>query len=67
MTWHAATVATYVVIGCAALLLELLGRLGVGTLVPLGAVVRRGLRHRSTQLGLLFAWWWLGWHFLSDR
>ncbi len=67
MTWRAATVTAYLLVGVAAILLELLGRLRVGTFVTLGAVVRRGLGHRSTRLGLLFAWWWLGWHFLSGR
>lgn len=67
MTGHAAAVTAYAVVGLLILLLEVLARWHVGSLVPLRRVVRRGLRHRSTQLGLLFAWWWLGWHFISDR
>ncbi|MGN6131058.1 MAG: DUF6186 family protein, partial [Nocardioidaceae bacterium] len=23
--------------------------------------------HRAAQLGLLLAWWWVGWHFLVDH
>ena len=38
------------------------------TLLPrLGEVVTWAMRRRTTQVGLLLAWWWLGWHFVTLR
>jgi hypothetical protein len=27
-------------------------------------LLQRAMRTRSAQLGILLAWWWLGWHFI---
>jgi hypothetical protein len=30
-------------------------------------VVTWAMRRRTTQVGLILAWWWLGWHFITLR
>lgn len=65
MTSRQATILVYVGIGLLLLGLELLAR--TTERVPtFGTLLRAALRHRSAQLGLVLAWWWLGWHFLAD-
>jgi hypothetical protein len=51
-----------VVLGGAALLLVVAGRLGL--LARSGAVLDALLARRATQLLLVLLWAWLGWHFL---
>jgi hypothetical protein len=36
-------------------------RLGVPTVAD---VLRWTMRRRSAQIGIVMAWWWIGWHFL---
>jgi hypothetical protein len=62
MSSRAVTIAGYVVLGGAALLLVVAGRLGV--LARSGAVLDALLARRATQLLLVLLWAWLGWHFL---
>lgn len=31
---------------------------------PLGDMLNLVMRSRTVRLGLIAAWWWLGWHFL---
>lgn len=39
-------------------------RSDTGKVASLGALFHRILHYRGTRLGLILAWWWLGWHFL---
>lgn len=65
MIWRLVTISVYVLIGLTLVGVELAARRG-STRVPTGsALVRWALRRRSTQIGLLLAWWWLGWHFVT--
>jgi hypothetical protein len=60
------TIAVYIVIGLGLAGLEWRARTHPESRVPtLAATFRWALRRRSTQLGLLLAWWWLGWHFIT--
>jgi hypothetical protein len=46
--------------------LELLARFTPFGVPTLGSVITRVLRNRGGQVTMLFAWWWLGWHFLAS-
>ncbi len=55
----------YGLVIAAAVVLQVIARLRP-TLVPsFAAALRRAMRHRSAALGLVLAWWWLGWHFMT--
>jgi hypothetical protein len=64
---HIATLAAYVTVAVLALLAELAALLAPRSLPRFGDVVTWALRRRSTQLGLLLLWWWLGWHWVTER
>jgi hypothetical protein len=60
------TIAIYLACALALAVTEVLarrGRLGVPTLA---ALFRWILRRRSAQIGVVMAWWWIGWHFLGS-
>lgn len=63
MTSHALTVAAYLAVALLLITLELVARWSSAPIPTLADLVRRALRHRSAQFGLLLAWWWIGWHF----
>ncbi len=65
MTSRTLTLAAYGLVAVAAVILDLVARSGRVKLPTFGACVSVGLARRSTQLGLLAAWWWLGWHFIT--
>jgi hypothetical protein len=64
MTSHAITVAGFAVVAAGLLAVELVARRGRAAVPTLSAVLCWAMRRRSTQLGVLLAWWWLGWHFI---
>lgn len=64
---HAATVAAYVTVAALALGVELTALLAPRSWPRLGEVLTWALRRRSTQLGMLLLWWWLGWHWVTER
>ncbi len=60
------TISVYVVIGVALVGLEWAARVGTTRQLPtLAATLQWAMRRRSSQLGLLLAWWWLGWHVIT--
>lgn len=67
MTSWAATVTAYSVVLGAGVLLQVAALVRPGSVPSLGRVLTWALRRRPTQLGLLFGWWWLGWHFATAR
>jgi hypothetical protein len=58
------TIGVFVAIGLALVALDVVARSPRSTIATWGGVVRRVLRSRPAQFGLLLAWWWLGVHFL---
>jgi hypothetical protein len=62
MSSRVATIAGFIVIGCAALALLAAGRLGI--LARTGEVVDALLARRATRVVIVLTWAWLGWHFL---
>lgn len=61
------TVAAYLVLVVAAAGAAVTTWLRPDLIARPGRVVTWAMRRRTTQLGLLLAWWWLGWHFLTSR
>jgi hypothetical protein len=46
--------------------MECVARFAAHPKVPaLAVTLRWAIRRRSTQLGFLLAWWWLGWHYIT--
>jgi hypothetical protein len=45
-------------------LADVIGRRAGSPIPRFADIVRWAARRRSTQFGLLLAWWWLGWHFV---
>jgi hypothetical protein len=67
MTSRDATIAAYAAVAAAAVTIQLLAKAGAVDVASLAKALTWALRRRSTQIGILFAWWWLGWHFLTAR
>ncbi len=63
----ALTVTAYTSALVALIALEVTARVRPGSVPTLGGVLTWALRRRSTQLGLVLLWWWLGWHFTTNR
>ena len=61
------TACAYGALAVLAVGLQVLGVLRPERYPTLGRVLTWAMRRRSTQIGLVFAWWWLGWHFLTAR
>jgi hypothetical protein len=60
------TIAIYLTCALALVATELLAR-GTRLRIPtLAALFRWILRRRSAQIGVVMAWWWVGWHFLGS-
>jgi hypothetical protein len=64
---RAITLAAYGAVALVAAATYVASRLRPDRVPSLGAVVTWAMRRRSTQLALLLAWWWLGWHFATRR
>jgi Family of unknown function (DUF6186) len=62
MTSRGITIAGFLVLGAATVLLIAAGRLG--WLDRPGKVVDALLARRGTRMLVVFGWAWLGWHFL---
>lgn len=60
------TIAIYVLCALALVLVEVLARRTRLRIPTLGQLFRWMLRRRSAQLGVVMAWWWIGWHFLGS-
>lgn len=66
MTSRIVTIAVFAVLFAGLGVLELLARAGRWNVPTLGRVVRWTMRRRSAQIGIVMAWWWIGWHFLIN-
>jgi hypothetical protein len=59
------TIAGYVVIGLAAVVIELVARRPASRIPTFSEVVGRVMHDKWGRVGMLLVWWWLGFHFLS--
>jgi hypothetical protein len=64
---YATTVAAYAGVLMLGVVAELAAMTRPRLWAGFGQVVTWALRRRCTQLGLLLAWWWLGWHWVTAR
>jgi hypothetical protein len=55
----------FVVVGVAVLAVELVARRPGNRIPTFSTMIGFIMRERWGRLGILFVWWWLGWHFLS--
>jgi hypothetical protein len=67
VTSRGLTLGLYVAALVTALVLFSVSRARADLAPRLGQVVTWAMRRRTTQVGLLLAWWWLGWHFVTLR
>ena len=65
MTSGQITAWGFVVIGLALVVVELLARRPGSRIPTFSALMGFIMRERWGRLGILFVWWWVGWHFLS--
>jgi hypothetical protein len=65
MTWHGVTIAGYLLVVAALVVLQLLA---TRTRVPVpsfGDLLTRAMRSRTGRIGVLVAWAWIGLHFFA--
>ena len=67
MTARHLTLGIYLGLLAVAVAMLVLSRTRRAALPRLGQVATWAMRRRTTQVGLLLAWWWLGWHFVTLR
>jgi Family of unknown function (DUF6186) len=67
MSSYNATVAAYAAVLVLGVVAELVALTAPRLWAGFGQVLTWALRRRSTQLGLVLAWWWLGWHWATGR
>lgn len=65
MSPRAITATGYVLIGAAAMVVELLAHRRGSRIPTLSQLVRQLMAERWGRVAMLLAWWWLGFHFLS--
>lgn len=61
------TYTAYGLIAGVALLLQAAAYWVPHRVPSLGTVLTWAMRRRSAQFGIVLAWWWLGWHFVTAR
>jgi hypothetical protein len=59
------TIAGYVVIGIAAVMVEVVARRPSSGIPRLSELITKVMHERWGRVGMLLVWWWLGFHFLS--
>lgn len=67
MTSWVVTVAAFLAVAMAGVVVELVARTRPSAASSFGQMLTWALRRRSTQLFVVFVWWWLGWHFVTNR
>jgi hypothetical protein len=60
---RALTIAGYLAFTVAAVGLDLLARRSSSRLATVGDVLSKLSARRVGRVAVMFAWWWLGWHF----
>lgn len=55
----------FILIGLGIVGVELTARRPGSRVPPFSAMIGFIMRERWGRLGILFVWWWIGWHFLS--
>jgi hypothetical protein len=66
MTSRLITMAVFATLFAALGVLDLLARHSRLNVPTVAEVLRWTMRRRSAQIGIVMAWWWIGWHFLIN-
>lgn len=61
------TIAVFVVLVFAMLLLAAIGRVRPSLVAPVSTLLDRVLTERAARVAVILFWWWLAWHFLVAR
>jgi uncharacterized protein DUF6186 len=65
MTWHAVTIAGYLLVVAGIVVLQLLASTTRAPVPSLGELLTRAMRSRTGRVGVLVAWAWIGLHFFA--
>ncbi|GAA2016658.1 hypothetical protein GCM10009839_10390 [Catenulispora yoronensis] len=65
MSSRVITILGYVVVGLACLTVEAFARRPGSRIPTFSQLIGFVMREKWGRLGILFVWWWLGFHFLS--
>jgi hypothetical protein len=62
---HDVTIAGYLAVLAALVVLQIIALRSPGRVPPIGEVLSRAMRTRTGRVGVLVAWAWLGLHFFA--
>ena len=65
MTWHAVTIAGYLLVVAGIVVLQLLATKTAVPVPSFGELLARAMRSRTGRVGVLVAWAWIGLHFFA--
>ncbi len=65
MTSRGITITGFVALALGGLALQAIGRRGATPIPTFGQMVGWLMRSPPVRLAVLFAWWWVGWHFFT--
>ena len=65
MTSRAITIAGFVALALGGLTLQTMGRRATSPIPTFGQLLGWLMRSSPVRLAVLFAWWWVGWHFFT--
>jgi len=65
MTWHEVTIAGYLLVVAAIVMLQLLATRTEVPAPSFGELLTRAMRSRTGRVGVLVAWAWIGLHFFA--
>jgi hypothetical protein len=66
MSSRAVTITVFVALFASMGVVDILARKTSLRVPPFASMVRRVMRHRSAQFGVLLLWWWFGAHFFIN-
>jgi hypothetical protein len=61
---HAIFLAGYLVLVGLMVAVEVYSMRRPNSIAPLGEMLEHVMSSRTVRVGIIAAWWWLGWHFL---
>lgn len=63
---RAITIAGYIAVIVAAVLIDVTARRSAGQVETLGDTIAAAMGERTVRVAVIATWWWIGWHFLAD-
>ena len=65
MTSREITITGFVALGLGGVMLEAIGRRATTPIPTFGRLVGWLMRSSPVRIAILFAWWWVGWHYFT--